>query len=41
MAGLGRIIEGSNAIEAALESNRVIEIRYLKSNNKKVNFHHY
>ena len=38
MAGLGRIIEGSNAIEAALESNRVIEIRYLKSNNKKSKF---
>ena len=38
MAGLGRIVEGSNAIEAALESNRVIEIRYLKSNNKKSKF---
>ena len=38
MDGLGRIVEGSNAIEAALESNRVIEIRYLKSNNKKSKF---
>ncbi len=38
MDGLGRIVEGSNAIEAALESNRVTEIRYLKSNIKKSKF---
>ncbi len=38
MVGLGRIVEGSNAIEAALNSNRVIEIRYLKSNSKKNKF---
>ena len=28
MDGLGRIVEGINAIEAALDSNRVIEIKY-------------
>ena len=32
--GLGKIVEGINSVDAALNSNRVNEIFYVKINNK-------
>ena len=32
--GLGKIVEGVNSVDAALDSNRVNEIIYIKINNK-------
>jgi len=32
--GLGKIVEGINSVDAALNSNRVNEIIYVKINNK-------
>ena len=32
--GLGKIVEGINSVDAALDSNRVNEIIYVKINNK-------
>ena len=32
--GLGKIVEGINSVDAALDSNRVNEIIYININNK-------
>ena len=40
MGGLGRVVEGINAVASALDSDRVIELIYLKNNKNREKLDH-